>query len=107
VECRRAVLLAHFNEAFNPARCYGTCDTCALLQSPRPCLLLQSKSSPGAYMSAESCCPPAAEWHVQGIGDHCFLWHTTPPWDPHMHDRRGAVPAGARAAAAASSSSAT
>lgn len=29
VECRRAVLLAHFNEAFDGARCRGTCDTCA------------------------------------------------------------------------------
>lgn len=29
VECRRSVLLAHFNEAFDAARCRGTCDTCA------------------------------------------------------------------------------
>ena len=28
VECRRSVLLAHFNEAFDAARCRGTCDTC-------------------------------------------------------------------------------
>lgn len=30
VECRRAVLLAHFGESFDPKRsCHGTCDTCA------------------------------------------------------------------------------
>ena len=28
MECRRAVLLAHFGEAFNPARCSSTCDVC-------------------------------------------------------------------------------
>ena len=30
VECRRAVLLAHFGESFDPKRsCHGTCDVCA------------------------------------------------------------------------------
>ena len=29
VECRRALLLAHFGEAWDPARCQRTCDVCA------------------------------------------------------------------------------
>ena len=30
VECRRAVLLAHFGESFDPRKgCHGTCDVCA------------------------------------------------------------------------------
>lgn len=28
VECRRALVLAHFGETFNPADCNGTCDNC-------------------------------------------------------------------------------
>ena len=30
MECRRAVLLAHFGESFDPRKgCHGTCDVCA------------------------------------------------------------------------------
>ena len=29
VECRRSLLLAHFGEAWDPARCQRTCDVCA------------------------------------------------------------------------------